>query len=81
MTGAYLRVERNNEWQNIEVEHLTDEERWEILKNDQRLLQWLNLVCHKLVEAENILNELVDEGILRIEYLNDKRLLQRLNKE
>jgi hypothetical protein len=27
MTGAYLRVKRGDEWENIEVEHLTNEER------------------------------------------------------
>ena len=37
MTGAYLRVKREK-WENIEVEHLTDEERQEILKDDPRLM-------------------------------------------
>lgn len=64
MTGAYLRVQREGKWCNIEVEHLTDEERTSILTNDPRLLQWLNLTCKKLVEAENILNDLVTEGLL-----------------
>jgi len=32
MTGAYLRVKRNNKWENIEVEYLTDEERETLLK-------------------------------------------------
>ena len=27
MTGEFLRVEREGKWENIEVEHLTDEER------------------------------------------------------
>ena len=30
MTGAYLRVKRNNKWENIEVEYLTNKEREEI---------------------------------------------------
>ena len=66
MTGAYLRVKRNDKWENIEVEHLTDQEREEILKNDSRLPQWLNLVCNKLVKCETLLNSLVDEGILEL---------------
>jgi len=65
MTGAFLRVKRDNKWLNIEVEHLTDDEREEILKNDTRLLQWLNCVCKKLVELENLFDSLVEEGILR----------------
>jgi hypothetical protein len=64
MTGAYLRVKRDGKWQNLEVEHLTDEEREELLKNDPRLIQWLNLACHKLVETETILRELEADGIL-----------------
>lgn len=38
MTGAYLRVKRGDKWENIEVEHLTDDERQKILKNDSRLM-------------------------------------------
>jgi len=49
MTGAYLRVKRNGKWQNIEVEYLTDEEREEALKDDPRLIKWLNLVCKCLM--------------------------------
>lgn len=63
MTGAYLRIKRKK-WENIEVEHLTDEERQEILKNDPRLMQWLNIVCDKLAETEKLLVELEEEGIL-----------------
>lgn len=64
MTGAYLRVQRDGKWLNLEVEHLTDEERQEKLSSDPRLIQWLNLACAKLVEAEGILNGLVEDGVL-----------------
>lgn len=67
MTGAYLRVNRNGKWLNFEVEHLTDEERHDVLNGDPRLLDWLNLTCKKLVEAEEILKGLVEDGILSIE--------------
>jgi len=50
MTGAYLRVERKGNWQSIEVEYLTDEERVLLLKD--RALSWLNLVCKELVKLE-----------------------------
>lgn len=63
MTGAYLRIKREK-WENIEVEHLTDEERQEILKDDPRLMQWLNVVCNKLAETERLFAELEEEGIL-----------------
>lgn len=66
MTGAYLRVKRAEKWENIEVEHLTDEERETILKDDPRLMAWLHLVCGKLAEAESILQGLVDDGILEM---------------
>ena len=56
MTGAYLRIKRDEKWVNIEVEYLSDEER-EMLKDDQRLLQWLNLVCKTLAEFEARIDE------------------------
>ena len=64
MTGAYLRVKRNDKYENVEVEHLTTEERKKILSGDPRLLQWLDIVCKKLSEAEKTLDGLVEEGIL-----------------
>jgi len=47
MTGAYMRVKRNEKWINIEVEHLTDEERTEIFKNkdSEELIRWINALC------------------------------------
>ena len=64
MTGAYLRVKRDEKWENIEIEHLTDSEREEILKNDTRLMQWLNCVCGKLAELQPIIDGLVEDGTL-----------------
>lgn len=59
MTGAYLRVKRNDEWQNIEVEYLTDSERKELFENRsvEELMRWLNLTCHQLVEIESFMVE------------------------
>ena len=55
MTGAYLRVNRNGKWENIEVEHLTDKEREELftLKDKGEMLAWLNMVCLHLASIEN----------------------------
>lgn len=64
MTGAYLKVKRDNKWCNIEVEHLTNDEREAILKDDPRLMKWLHVVCQHLVDAETTLDNLVKEGIL-----------------
>ena len=55
MTGAYLRIKRNGEWQKIEVEYLTDAEREEFMKDDTRLINWLNMVCNTLTEVEKII--------------------------
>jgi len=63
MTGAFLRVQREGKWLSIEVEFLTDEERL-MLKDDPRLLQWLDIVCHKLATVDELLQVLKDEGIL-----------------
>ena len=65
MTGAYLRVKRDGKWENIEVEHLTDEERELILKDDDRLMNWLHLTCHELIKTESLLDDLVKDGILK----------------
>jgi len=65
MTGAYVRVKRNGKMENIEVEYLTDEERESILGKDDRLMQWLNLVCKDLVKAETLLKDLEKDGIIK----------------
>ena len=52
MTGAYLRVERDGKYENIEVEYLTDEEREHLLRKDGRLIKWLHLVCKTLASIE-----------------------------
>jgi hypothetical protein len=55
MTGAYLRVRRNGKWENVEVEHLTDEERYAAFKNrpHMELMNWLHTVCNRLADIEN----------------------------
>ena len=66
MTGAYLRVKRGEQWENIEVEHLTDSERQEVLggRPPYELVQWLNMACKKLAEIQPLLDELEREGII-----------------
>ena len=64
MTGAYLRIQRNEKWLSIEIEHLTNAERRKYLKDDLNLLQWLNIVCEELAKAEELLDALVEVGLL-----------------
>lgn len=58
MTGAYLRVQRDGKWQNLEIEHLTDAERKEILgsRDTEEVLRWLDCVCHELAHMDNAMN-------------------------
>ena len=62
---AYLRVRREGKLENIEVEYLTDSERQEILKNDTRLISWINLLCNELVKIEELLLDLEKDGITK----------------
>jgi hypothetical protein len=66
MTGAFLRVQRDGKWQNLEVEHLTDCEREKKLKNDPSVLSWLHLVCNELARVEGILKQLEADGVLEV---------------
>ena len=47
MTNAYIRVKREDIWQNVEIEYLTDEERNELFKeaDSEEVLKWLNFMC------------------------------------
>ena len=68
MTGAFFRVKRLDKWENVELEHLSDDERRNLLKDrDNEFVQsCLDLACKKLRENEQVLNDLVREGILQI---------------
>jgi hypothetical protein len=64
MTGAFLRVRRHGKFIPVEVERLTREERSEKLREDPRLMEWLHIACESLVEAEDLLEGLVKDGVL-----------------
>ena len=68
MTGTYLRIKRDDKWQNLEIEYLTDSEREEFMKDDSRLLYWLNMVCNTLVAVEDI----IKKANYRLSLLPDK---------
>jgi hypothetical protein len=67
MTGAYLRVERNGEWHNIEVEHLTpDELRAKFIERPQEeLVNWMIMLCEHLHRIEPLLEDLERDGIIQ----------------
>jgi len=68
MTGAYLRAIRNGKWDNVEVEHLTDEELRDkfLTRPPEELVNWMAMLCAKLRDIEPILNGLVEDGILQL---------------
>lgn len=68
MTGAYLRVKRGEQWEPIEVEHLTDDERLQqfVTRNPEELIRWLNMLSHKLAECQTVLDGLVEDGVLQM---------------
>jgi hypothetical protein len=49
MTNAYVRIQREDKWQNVEIEYLTDEERAELFKDasNEELLRWVNFMCNQ----------------------------------
>ena len=64
MTGAYLRVERDGKWENIEVEHLTEEELDEIIgsRHKDEVMDWLKMLCERLKYIEETYFEKEEEG-------------------
>lgn len=66
MTGAYLRVKRGEKWENVEVEHLTDEEIREkfATREPQELINWMIMLCEKLRHLEPLLDGLERDGII-----------------
>ncbi len=66
MTGAFFRVKRYDKWENVELEHLTDDERGNLLKDREPefVLSCLDLACKKLRENEQLFEQLVQDGVL-----------------
>jgi hypothetical protein len=66
MTGAYLRVKRGDKWENIEVEHLTDDEIREkfATREPQELINWMIMLCQQVREVEPLLLSLEKDGII-----------------
>lgn len=64
MTGAYVRVKRSNKWENIEIEHLTTEERKAIFLTEdtskEEIFNWLEFACQQLCIISNFINKEVE---------------------
>ena len=66
MTGAYLRAKRGDKFENIEVEHLTDEEIKEkfLQRSPEELFNWMIMLCQHLRYLDPLLRDLERDGIL-----------------
>ena len=60
MTGAYLRIQREGKWQNVEIEYLSDAERAELFKEagTEEVVKWLNFMCN---QYEGLVLEVINE--------------------
>ena len=74
MTGAYVRVKRGEKFENVEVEHLTEDELKEKFgtRTPEELVSWMNLLCSTIRRIEPVLDDLVQDGIL--EFTNEKTI-------
>ena len=57
MTGAFLRVKRKGKWENIEVEHLTEDELDKIIgsRSKAEIMDWLKFTCKSLRAVQETL--------------------------
>jgi hypothetical protein len=67
MTGAFLRVERDGKFENVEIEHLTEAELEEkfLTRSPEELVSWLKLMCYALQKVEPLLEQLERDGIIQ----------------
>lgn len=67
MTGAYFRVKRGDQWENVEIEHLTDEELVMVFaEKDQRyLISAISLLCKTIAHVEPLFQQLERDGIIQ----------------
>jgi hypothetical protein len=75
MTGAYIRVKRNNDWVNVEIEHLTETELMEQFsdKPADELVKWINMLCAHIQKIEPLLKDLERDGIISFVSGKDKQ--------
>jgi hypothetical protein len=59
MTGAYLRVNRNDKWENIEIEYLTDEEIDEVFgkAENEEMRRWIKFLVNQLYSIATFIDK------------------------
>lgn len=67
MTGAFLRVKRDDKWENLEVEFLTDEELDAAFldRTPAALVSWIKMLCGHLRHLAPLMAELERDGIVQ----------------
>lgn len=67
MTGAFFRIKRGDQWENVEIENLTETELVSVLADkDQRyLISAISLLCKTIAHIEPIFRELEQDGIIQ----------------
>lgn len=83
MTGAYLRAIRNGKWDNVEIEHLTEEELRDkfLTRPPEELVNWIHMLCDKIRKIEPVFDGLVKDGILQVVSTNDNTDLAETENE
>ena len=59
MTGAYLRVKRNDKYENVEIEYMTNEEIDEVFgkAENEELLRWLKFLVNQLYSIATFIDK------------------------
>lgn len=67
MTGAFFRIKRGDEWENVEIENLTESELVMVLADkDQRyLISAISLLCKIIQRVEPLFQQLERDGIIQ----------------
>ena len=57
MTGIYYRMKRNDKWENVEIEHLTQDEPIELFKNADNgyLVRVIDVLCGNIRYVEEFI--------------------------
>jgi len=75
MTGVYIRVKRNDEWVNVEIEHMTETELMAQFsdKPADELVKLINVLCAHIQKIEPLLKDLERDGIISFVSGKDKQ--------
>jgi hypothetical protein len=59
MTGAYLRVKRNDKYENVEIEYLTNEEIDEVFgkAENEEMRRWIKFLVNQLYSIATFIDK------------------------